>query len=131
MSDSTVILVGNLQKVAKMPVASVYMDSVTHSLFLLVRVNSLFEATPIYVATHTTADNLVKYLNRRIVLRTMFAKKQREYAEVVDGRMQKVDYADTTSTEQRLKSAGRFEPELCDRKVELESFFSNYNYQRV
>lgn len=128
MCESSLVLVGNLQKVAKMPVASVYMDSATHSLFLLVRVNSLRDKTPIYVATDTTADCLVKYLNRRIVLRTMFAKKQRKYAEVVDGQMQKVDYVDTVATERRLKSAGRFEPELCDRKVELELFFSNYNY---
>lgn len=129
MSESTLILVGNLQKVAKTPVAAVYMDRANRSLYLLVRVNSLCDSTPIYVATDTTADNLVKYLNRRIVLRTMFAKKHREYAEVVDGKVQKVDYADKASTDQRLKNAGRFEPELCDRRIELESFFSNYNYQ--
>ena len=127
MSESKLVLVGNLQKVSKMPLASVYMDRASRSLFLLVRVNSLRDTTPIYVATDTTADCLVKYLNRRIVLRTMFAKKHREYAEVVDGQIHKVEYPDAVATEQRLKKAGRFEPELCNNRIELENFFSNYN----
>ena len=126
MSDMTLVLIGTLQKVSKMPLASVYMDSGSRSLYLFVRVNSLRDATPVYVATDTTADNIVKYLNRRIVLRTMFAKKQREYAELIDGRMRRIEYSDNNETEQRLKNAGRFEPELCNNRIELENFFSNY-----
>lgn len=126
-SNTTLVLIGTLQKVAKMPLASVYMDNETRSLYLFVRVNSLGEMTPVYVTTDTTADNLVKYLNRRIVLRTMFAKKQHEYAEMVDGQMKRVEYKDEHETDVKLKKAGRFEPELCSNRIELEHFFSNYN----
>lgn len=127
MSDSVLTFVGTLQKVSKMPFASVYMDSGSRSLYLFVRVNSLCDTNPVYVATDTTADSLVKYLNRRIVLRTLFAKKHREYAEVVNGRVHRVEYKDDHATDTRLKKAGRFEPELCNNRVELEQFFSNYN----
>ena len=123
----SLVLIGTLQKVAKMPLASVYMDNETRSLYLFVRVNALREMTPVYVTTDTTADCLVKYLNRRIVLRTMFAKKRREYAELVDGRMHKIDFSDAAATDMKLKRAGRFEPELCSNRIELEHFFSNYN----
>lgn len=126
-SNTSLVLIGTLQKVAKMPLASVYMDNETRSLYLFVRVNALCEMTPVYVTTDTTADSLVKYLNRRIVLRTMFAKKRREYAELVDGRMHKVDFSDSAATDLKLKRAGRFEPELCSNRIELEHFFSNYN----
>lgn len=124
MSDMTLVLIGTLQRVSKMPLASVYMDSGSGSLYLFVRVNSLHDATPVYVATDTTADNLVKYLNRRIVLRTMFAKKHREFAELIDGQMHRIEYSDSIETEQRLKKAGRFEPELCNNRIELEHYFS-------
>ena len=127
MSDTTLILVGTLQKISKMPLASVYMDSSSRSLYIFVRVNSLRDETPVYVATDTTAEALVKYLNRRIVLRTMFAKKHREYSELIDGKMRKVNYDDDDAAEVRLKKAGRFEPDLCNNRVELEQFFSNYN----
>lgn len=127
MSDTTLVLIGTLQRVSKMPLASVYMDSGSRSLYLFVRVNSLHDTTPVFVATDTTAENLVKYLNRRIVLRTMFAKKHREYAKLIDGQMCRVNYDDHYSTDVRLKKAGRFEPELCNNRVELEHFFSNYN----
>ena len=127
MSDTSLILVGTLQKVSKKPLASVYMDSGTRSLYLFVRISGLHDMNPVYVATDTTADSLVKYLNRRIVLRTMFAKKHRQYAELVDGQMQCVDFDDTEATDRRLKQAGCFEPELCNNRIELEHFFSNYN----
>ncbi len=127
MSEMTLDLIGTLQRVSKMPLASVYRDSGSGLLYIFVRVNSLHDATPVYVATDTTADNLVKYLNRRIVLRTMFAKKRREFAELIDGQMHKIDYRDSSETEQRLKKAGRFEPELCNNRIELEHYFSNYN----
>lgn len=127
MSNSSLILVGTLQKVSKMPLASVYMDNGTHILYLFVRISGLHDVKPVFVATDTSADNLVKYLNRRIVLRTMFAKKHRQFAELVDGHMQCVDYDDTEATDLRLKQAGRFDPELCNNRIELEHFFSNYN----
>lgn len=127
MSEPTLVLIGTLQRISKMPLAAVYMDSGSRSLYLFVRVNSLRDATPVFVATDTTAENLVKYLNRRIVLRTMFAKKNREYAELIDGKMRRIHYDDGNATEVRLKKAGRFEPELCNNRVELEHFFSNYN----
>lgn len=130
-NNMTLVLVGTLQKVAKMPLASVYMDSETRSLYLFVRVNSIREMTPIFVATDTTADCLVKYLNRRIVLRTLFMKKQREYAELIDGRMQRVDFGDNAATDLQLKKAGRFEPELCSNRIELERFFNNYNQRTI
>lgn len=125
MSDMTLVLIGTLQRVSKLPLASVYMDSRSGSLYLFVRVNSLQDATPVYVATDTTADNLVKYLNRKIVLRTMFAKKHREFAELIDGQMRRIKYCDSVETEQRLKKAGRFVPELCNNRIELEHYFSN------
>lgn len=127
MSEPTLVLIGTLQRISKMPLAAVYMDSGSRSLYLFVRVNSLRDATPVFVTTDTTAENLVKYLNRRIVLRTMFAKKNREYAELIDGKMRRVHYDDSNATEVRLKKAGRFEPELCNNRVELAHFFSNYN----
>ena len=125
-SDTTLILIGTLQRVSKMPLASVYRDSGSGSLYIFVRVNSLHDTTPVYVTTDTTADNLVKYLNRRIVLRTMFAKKHREFAELIDGQMHRIEDSDSSGAEQRLKKAGRFEPELCGNRIELEHFFSTY-----
>ena len=127
MSDTTLVLIGTLQRISKMPLASVYMDSGSRSLYIFVRVSSPHDATPVYVATDTTAESLVKYLNRRIVLRTMFAKKHREYAELIDGKMRKVNYDNHAATDVRLKKAGRFDPELCNNRVELDHFFSNYN----
>ena len=121
----TLVLIGTLQRMSKMPLASVYKDSGSDSLYLFVRVNSLQDDTPVYVATDTTADILVKYLNRKIVLRTMFAKKHREYAELIDGKMHRIEYNDNNAAELRLKKAGRFVPELCNNRIELEHYFSN------
>lgn len=125
MSEQSLILVGNLQKISRSPLASVYMDRGSGLLYLFVRVNGPKE-NPIYVATDTTAEKLIKYINRRIVLRTLFANKPKEYASVEDGLVRKVKYNNDKATEERLKMAGRFEPELCANKVELERFFSNY-----
>ena len=126
MSEQPLVLVGNLQKISRSPIASVYMDRCSRSLYLFVRINGIRDASPIYVATDTTAESLIKYLNRRIVLRTLFANKPREYACVVNGVVQKIDYSDEGETDERLKRAGRFEPELCSNRIELEFFFSNY-----
>ena len=126
MSEQSLVLVGNLQKVSRLPVASVYMDRCSRSLYLFVRINGLRDTSPIYVATDTTAESLIKYLNRRIVLRTLFANKRREYASVKDGVLYRLDHFDDRTTDQRLKKAGRFEPELCANRIELELFFSNY-----
>lgn len=125
MSEQPLILVGNLQKISHSPLASVYMDRGSKTLFLFVRINGPYD-TPVYVATDTTAESLIKYLNRRIVLRTLFAHKQREYASVENGIVRKIDYDDDRTTDERLKKAGRFEPELCANSVELKHFFSNY-----
>lgn len=125
MSEQSLMLVGNLQKISRSPLASVYMDRGSGLLYLFVRVNGPKE-NPIYVATDTTAEKLIKYINRRIVLRTLFANKQKEYASVEDGLVHKVEYKNDKATDERLKKAGRFEPELCANKVELERFFSNY-----
>lgn len=119
------VLVGDLQKVSRAPIASVYMDKGSRSLFLFVRVNGPCDH-PVYVATDTTADSLVKYLNRRIVLRTLFANKKREYATEVNGAFKRIEYQDNGATDERLRKAGRFTPELCANRIELERFFSNY-----
>ena len=125
MSEQTLKLVGNLQKISRLPLASVYMDSCSGMLFLFVRITGP-ENAPVYVATDTTADCLIKYLQRRIVLRTLFANKPREYAKVINGTIHKIEYSDNGATDERLKKAGRFEPDLCANKVELERFFVNY-----
>ena len=57
MSEPTLVLIGTLQRISKMPLAAVYMDSGSRSLYLFVRVNSLRDATPVFVATDTTAES--------------------------------------------------------------------------
>lgn len=126
MSEKPLILVGNLQKISRAALASVYMDRCSGSLYLFVRISGPLDTSPVYVATDTTAENLIKYLNRRIVLRTLFVNKQREYASLENGIVHKVDFDDEKATDERLRKAGRFEPDLCANKVELEHFLSNY-----
>lgn len=118
-------LVGYLQIFAKSPFASVYLDRESRTLFLLVRVNSLKDATPIYAATQTTAEKLTKYLNRRIVLRTMFPQKDYTYVRMKDGRAISTTFTDGKHVRERLKRAGRFEPELCHSRVEIENFLNS------
>ena len=110
---------------ANLPFASVYMNRDDCSLFLFVRVNGPKENKSIYAATATTVDELTKYMNRHIVLRTMFPNKDYTYVELQDGHFIKTDYSDKIATSERLKRAGRFEPELCHNKIEIECFLNS------
>lgn len=122
-TNANLSFVGNLQ-VYSSPYASLYVDRDAKSLYVVVRVSQIKDASPIYAVATVSKKTIGCYLEGKIGLKSMFFEGQYELARITDGNHICYIPSNGISILDKFYADDLFDSEFCNDEPALICFLN-------
>lgn len=119
--QNKMLYLGDLQYIGK-PLVSLYTNEEKNKLYLYLRINSPKDSACVYLITKVNPENVLRYMDRRITLRSLFSTDNYIHSDTNETLPELSTLQYNNQAKEVLKKAGKFDPEFCHDNIRLMIF---------